>query len=251
MLPAVRRERRLGLHAQRIIEPAFRQPHLHVAFLEIDAVTLGVRRKGRVGRLLDHAGENRAPLRSLRLDPGGERELVEKAEVTDIAAMDEAPAVEHGGRRLPRSGSEGGIPVFKLRRRICPSGACEITGQFVPRSQAIRHRPGGHRRRGDVLLPRVLRGRDARLQFAQPLLGGVELRLEFGQRLLLHLGGRGHDWRRIADLDRPAVLGDVVEKGEELVKLALRDGVVFMVVTARATEGEPEPHGRGRVDSNT
>ena len=53
---------------------------------------------------------------------------------------------------------------------------------------------------------------------------------------------------RACATERAALL-DVVEEREELIELALRDGVVFVVVAAAAVEGQPEPRRAGCLDA--
>src|SRR4051794_36014309 len=45
---------------------------------------------------------------------------------------------------------------------------------------------------------------------------------------------RRHKRRGVAVLEIPAAVGDVVEVSEESIKILLRDGIVFVVVTAGA-----------------
>src|ERR1051325_7511329 len=110
-MPLLRREHGLGLHAQCIVEPALGKMNLEQSRLEMHAVALGVRREGGIRRLLDHSREDGAAVCAARLNPPRQGELVEEAEVSDIAAVDEAPAVE----RRAASGREGLIAVFKFR----------------------------------------------------------------------------------------------------------------------------------------
>ena len=73
--------------------------------------------------------------------------------------------------------------------------------------------------------------------------------LELPALLLLGAGRRLDQRRRVAVLDRPALLGDVVEEGEEPVELVLRDRVELVAVAAGAGQRQAQPDGRGRVDA--
>ena len=105
------------------------------------------------------------------------------------------------------------------------------------RAIADRRLPGGLGRRDLRLAPL-----DLPLQVRQPALKRVEL-------FLLVAGRRLDERRRVAELDRPAVLGDVVEEGEEPVEVLLRDRVELVVVAAGAAEGQAQPDGRRGVDA--
>jgi hypothetical protein len=69
------------------------------------------------------------------------------------------------------------------------------------------------------------------------------------ESLLLQPRRRLQVGRRVADFDRPAFFGHVVEEGEQAVKVALRKRVVFVVVTAAAAERQAQPDGGGRLDA--
>ena len=72
------------------------------------------------------------------------------------------------------------------------------------------------------------------LQVFQPGLERVELFPLCAGRCLDHRG-------RVAELDRPPVLGDVVEEGEELVEILLCDRVELVAVAAGAGERQAQP----------
>src|SRR5581483_12449625 len=55
--------------------------------------------------------------------------------------------------------------------------------------------------------------------------------------------------RRVADFDGPAFFGHVVEESEHAVEIALREGIVFVVVAAGTAERQAEPDGGGRFDA--
>ena len=55
--------------------------------------------------------------------------------------------------------------------------------------------------------------------------------------------------RRVAELDGLAAFRHVVEEGEELVELLLRDRVVLVVVAAGAADRQAEPDGGGGLDA--
>ena len=55
--------------------------------------------------------------------------------------------------------------------------------------------------------------------------------------------------RRIAVLERHPPLRDVVEVGEKPVELFLRKQIVLVVVAARASERQPQPHGGRGIDA--
>ena len=72
-----------------------------------------------------------------------------------------------------------------------------------------------------------------------------DLRFELFQLGLLFGGGGAHQRDGVADAAVFADFGDVVEEGEELVVVALRDRVELVVVAAGAFDREAEP---GRAD---
>ncbi len=119
-----------------------------------------------------------------------------------------------------------------VQRNLNGCGHCRRMGllQFLtPRQQAV-----GHLRPLDFNTG--LGCRDCVLQFA---------------RLLL-INGRGNfDQRRHipARLDVNTLLVDVVEEGEKFIELTLRNGIVFVIVTASAAHGEAQEHHRHGLDS--
>ena len=54
---------------------------------------------------------------------------------------------------------------------------------------------------------------------------------------------------RVAELDRPPVLGDVVEEGEESVEIFVRDRVELVAVAPGAGEGQAQPDRCRRIDA--
>ena len=105
------------------------------------------------------------------------------------------------------------------------------------RALAERRLPGGLGRRDLGLARRACRSRSSSRASER-----VELLLLGAGRRLDHRG-------RVAELDRPAVLGDVVEEGEELVELFLGDRVELVAVAAGAAERQAQPDGRGGLDA--
>src|SRR5205809_3603103 len=104
-------------------------------------------------------------------------------------------------------------------------------------------------RKVDRLLPLFLRGGQLRPEGFKVFLCVRQFFLERAKFGLL-LGRRSFDHRRgVAVLDRLPLLRTVVEESEELTELLVSDRVVFVVVTASATDRQPEPNGRGRVDA--
>ena len=112
----------------------------------------------------------------------------------------------------------------------------EVHEQLVAQHPVDASRVGQRRL---PLPPGVRRpGLEARERLAR--LGDLDVEpAELGR---LIVGGRGDHRRRVAVLERLAPLGHVVEVGEDLVELLLRDGVELVVVAAGAPQGQAHPH---------
>ena len=208
------------------------------------------------------------------MDPGGHRERVVVGEVRDVARIDEAPAVEAhrladppgrkarlavhqrdvhgqlGELRLPgapQPGGHGGRDVDRLRG----IDARDVAVERVVHQEPIAQHPVDTSRGGKRGFPLPLSVGRLGLEARERLADRGELLVEFGQLGEL-LVGRGRDVRgRVAVLERLAPLGDVVEVGEDLVELPLRERVELVVVAARAPEGQAHPDrpgGRNAVD---
>ena len=140
-----------------------------------------------------------------------------------------------------------------------PAREVEAVARAVARRQ--RRGDGGKHVRGEY--PALLVGPGevaARQQVVLARLLGVTHDHELGD-----LGFRHHRWRfffagdsldlehfALRDFDGGtgviSVLA-VVEKPQQAVVVLVRDGIEFVCVTLRATDGEPEPHGAGGVDA--
>src|SRR5437773_5589112 len=105
-------------------------------------------------------------------------------------------------------------------------------------------------RKVDRLLPLFLRGGQLRPEGFKVFLCVRQFFLERAKFGLL-LGHRSFDHRRgVAVLDRLTLLRNVVEESEELIELLLSDRVVFVVVTASATDRQPEDRKSTRLNSS-
>ena len=149
--------------------------------------------------------------RRRRIDPGRQRELVVEAEISDRAEVDKTLAVECGR------------PVLNF----------QIFGNLPLQLAAATK----------GLFPLPLRLFDVKL--GEFCFGLGDLPIELPQLRLLRRSRRLNERRRIPVLERHAPLRDVIEVGEELIKLFLQDRIVLMVVAARASDRQPQPH-RGR-----
>src|SRR5207245_5968389 len=95
----------------------------------------------------------------------------------------------------------------------------------------------------DPKLPRLLGLGELELQPIILLLRRLDLLVELPEFRLL-LGSRRFDVRLfVAEVVDKPLLRDVVEIGEKLVVLLLRDGVEFVIVAAGAAYREAKPHG--------
>ncbi len=67
--------------------------------------------------------------------------------------------------------------------------------------------------------------------------------------MLLLIGQWRFDERRLRPIipDEAALLRDLIEECEQAVEIFLRDGVVFVIVAAGASDGEAHPHGGGSL----
>ena len=86
--------------------------------------------------------------------------------------------------------------------------------------------------------PLQIRGRrplrQASIKRLHPRFGRCNLRVESIELLLLLIGRRGDERRRVAILHRATKFGNVVEVGENLIELFLRERIVLVIVAARA-----------------
>ena len=98
-----------------------------------------------------------------------------------------------------------------------------------------------------VAFPLGQRLRHLSLDLADRVLGGGDRLIELRQ-LQVVLGPWGANERRRGRWFGHAVFGDVVEQREELIELALRERIVFVVVAAGAAQRHRHPHGRSRFD---
>src|SRR5437899_2421581 len=87
MMPTVRFQRGLRLHAQRVVEPALGQVDLDFSVRQLQAVAFALGR-------LDHARQDRAALVMLRINPRAGAELVVKTEGGGLIGVEESLAVK-------------------------------------------------------------------------------------------------------------------------------------------------------------
>jgi hypothetical protein len=110
-MPATGRERDLSRHTHRVVEPALGEVGLQPAVHDVQSVTL-------IFRHIHPARDDGAAVVVRQIEPGAQGELVEETEVSQVARVDKALAVELGGL-TENAMSEGGNAFLK-RRGIRP-----------------------------------------------------------------------------------------------------------------------------------
>ena len=172
-------------------------------------------------RVVRHAGHHAAIWNLVRINPSRKRKSILDIEPCHPAAINKHLPVKHTGEtRAPEN-----------NRRI----------------EAPRRRPV--KRRAQPPLPLLLLACDRRLLFPKPILHHARLLFDRCQRRLLRLRRCRNHWLRIAVLHRPALLRNIIEVREDLVKLLLRERIVFMVVTPRAAQRRAQKHRRRSLDA--
>ena len=209
MVPCARSERFLGFHAVGVVHPDVGDVDVNVAFVEMQAVAFA-------GRVVDHAAGDAAVGQGIGIDPGGDSEGVRDVEGRDVAGVDDFGTVEIERRGAGGVDERGGRPPAR-----CVHGALPGSLRFLDLTlAAVEGAAGG----GDFALH------------------GVELRLLFGR-------GRGHQRGRVAVLHAAAEFGQAVEEGVHRIEVLLQQGVVLVVVAARAAEGKAEEDGGRGFDA--
>ena len=115
--------------------------------------------------------------------------------------------------------------------------------------QIVAECPVDAARAGERGLPRHLRLGGVGRQRVERLARLADPGIELGQLGLLLDRRRRDERRRVDVLERLAPLGNVVEVGQDLVELLLRERVELVVVAAGATERQAEPDRRRRLDA--
>jgi hypothetical protein len=204
------------------------------AVLDQDLVAVRAR-VGPGARALEHDG---ALLRLGDAQPEGEREVLPVRELGHagegrvVVAVEAQRLAQPAGNELGRVEQRAGLG--------CVDGVLEpAIGQRIQR-EARRGR--GQRELGPARAPGVELGAARRTQLDRSALEFLHLRaqpLDLGRLLLGRQGQRRRGCRRREVRVQPALV-HVVEVGEQAVVVVLRDGVVLVVVAARALEREPE-----------
>src|SRR5262249_897919 len=99
VVPLVRGQSVLRLHADGVVQPALDEVHLELAADNVQAVPLALGCRC-------HPREHDAALRALRTDPGGQVELGREADPADVAGPD-LPAAIEAARLADLAGDEG------------------------------------------------------------------------------------------------------------------------------------------------
>src|SRR2546425_4007762 len=94
-MPFVRCERLFGLDADGIVKPALDEMDVKLSALLAQAVPVGA-----VG--VDHARHDRAAALAFSIDPCGNRKLVEKPKIADIAGVNELVSIKNLRERSRR-----------------------------------------------------------------------------------------------------------------------------------------------------
>ena len=134
-------------------------------------------------------------------------------------------------RRLRAARKDDTASFFRERRAFLGS---ECLG--------IEHPPDGRGRGGRGLLPHSLSRQHLQLTRLARLARRRQLFVHLGE-LRVELRRRDGQHGTVVAAPREPALVHVIEEGEKLVELALRNRVVFVIVAARAAHREPEPHG--------
>ena len=242
MLPDAERHRIDGLRAHAVVQDARREVEAELSVLEVQSPAHLALVAGARPRHDDAVGGGRP-------DPGGDRERNVVGQVGAVPGVDEALPVE-GGRGADGPLDEAGLPVHEGRGHDLPVvDAADVAVEGVVGQQIVPERPvdtAGAGQRGLPLRPGRGRFRGELVErvarLADPL-------VELGQLGLLLDRRRRDERRRVDVLERLPPLGDVVEVGQDLVELPLRDRVELVVVAAGAAERQPEPDRRGRLDA--
>ena len=231
----IRRQIAFALHMDRVAWPL------------VDEVEAGPRAvefhipPARVAAAL-HPAKGRAAL-GLEPQPGGDGECLAALEPEAVAVFQPARAlgaVAAAHRALDECAGtlRGG---GDLCARVAHASAVGIEGEARPRPSRL----GGTLREG--LLPLRLPRIEPLRQLALGEVGVVEFRVELREPLRLLRARHGEEGLRIPVTHAVlAALRHVVEEGVELVEIALRHGIVFVVVALRARERQAEPGRAGR-----
>ena len=258
MLPLVEGQVVDGLDPNPVVGPALGHVDPHLAVDEIQPPAPLALVAGQRPRHDDPFGGG-------GVDPRRHREGVVVGEVGDVAGVDEPLAVEavrladsagHEARRavdeldVHRELDQLGLGLAAQPRRhvrgdvdrLGRVDAREVAVEGVVHEELVAQHPVDAPRVGERAFPRAAGVRRVGLEARERLARLGDLGVEPAQLGELIVGGGGDHRRRVAVLERLAPLGHVVEVGEDLVELLLRDGVELVVVAAGAPQGQAHPH---------
>ena len=128
---------------------------------------------------------------------------------------------------------------------VVAGGIGEVAVEFIVGEQAVA-RHGLEFREFGFFPGGLLRGDGL---FGKGFFVGGDSGFEFGLALLLLFRGELQEGLGVAVAAVEALLTDVIEEGEEAVEVALRNGIVLMIVAARAAHGQAHPGGGGGFEA--
>ncbi len=235
--PLAQRNLLHGLRSQAVVEPTRNHAELQLAVDQVEAIA-AVAAVLAVARFALGARDDGAVL-GVGPNPSRRREAVLVAELRDVAEVHIALAVEFPAPAHAPFAVRG-FPAVEFQA---------LAVERDVRDEIARRLPAFVARARDFLLPLRLRLHNLGSQPLEVRFGAFQARIQLAQALFLLVRRRRNHRRRVAVFEHPAALRNVVEISENLIELALRNRVEFVIVAARAAHRQPQPHGRRRIDA--